>query len=122
MTFRPGPLYYFYLQSCRRRGRKGSCICPNPNHPEGSIITITAADENGRETDQDFRVIAIYPAGGRQYIALTPDLDTPELEADIYLFRYLEEGGQSTVEEIPEDEEFALAADALQQVQLSRPD
>lgn len=94
----------------------------NANHPEGSIITITAADESGRETDQDFRVIAIYPAGGRQYIALTPDLDTPELEADIYLFRYLEEGGQSTVEEIPEDEEFALAADALQQVQLSRPD
>ena len=94
----------------------------NPHHPEGSIITITAADENGRETDQDFRVIAIYPAGGRQYIALTPELDTPELEADIYLFRYLEEGGQSTGEEIPEDEEFALAADALQQVQLSRPD
>lgn len=93
---------------------------PNDNHPEGSIITITSTDEKGRETDQDFRVIAIYSAGGRQYIALTPDLDTPELEADIYLYRYLEEDGQSTVEEIPEDEEFALAADALQQVQLSR--
>ena len=38
----------------------------NPNHPEGSIITITAADENGRETDQDFRVIAIYPEVGGQ--------------------------------------------------------
>ena len=51
---------------------------------------------------------------------LTPDLDTPELEADIYLFRYQEEDGQGTVEEIAEDEEFALAADALQQVQMER--
>ena len=50
---------------------------------EGSIITITATDEQGRQEEQDYRVIAIYTAGGRQYIALTPDLDTPELEADI---------------------------------------
>ncbi len=87
---------------------------------EGSIITITATDEQGRQEEQDYRVIAIYTAAGRQYIALTPDLDTPELEADIYLFRYQEEDGQGTVEEIAEDEEFALAADALQQVQMER--
>ena len=73
----------------------------NPNHPEGSIITITAADENGRETDQGLSGHRHLPRRRAQYIALTPDLDTPELEADIYLFRYLEEGGQSTVEENP---------------------
>ena len=88
---------------------------PKGSHSEGAIITIT--HDRG---ESDYRVIAIYEAGGRRYIALTPDLDTPELEADIYLFRYLEEGEQCSVEEIVEDEEFALAADALQQVQLSR--
>ena len=88
---------------------------PKGSHSEGAIITIT--HDQG---ESDYQVIAIYEAGGRRYIALTPDLDTPELEADIYLFRYLEEGEQCSVEEIVEDEEFALAADALQQVQLSR--
>lgn len=88
---------------------------PKGSHSEGAIITIT--HDQG---ESDYRVIAIYEAGGRRYIALTPDLDTPELEADIYLFRYQEEDGQGTVEEIAEDEEFALAADALQQVQMER--
>ncbi len=85
-------------------------------HEAGSIITLTAPDGG----DSDYRVIAIYEAAGQRYIALTPDLDTPELEANIYLFRYLEEAGQCSVEEIVEDEEFALAADALQQNQQAR--
>ena len=51
---------------------------PKGSHSEGAIITIT--HDQG---ESDYRVIAIYEAGGRRYIALTPDLDTPELEADI---------------------------------------
>lgn len=81
-------------------------------------ITLTVTDEDGTAQDVEFRVIAMYETAERQYIALTPDLDVPELEADIFLFRYLPE--ESTVEEIVEDEEFALAADAFQQWQLSR--
>ena len=77
-------------------------------------------DDNGNFQDCDLRVIAIYPAGGNQYIALTPDLDAPELEADIFLFKYVEDGGQCVVEELVEDEEFAMAAEAFQKWQLSR--
>ena len=84
------------------------------------MITLTVTDENGKNEDCDFRIIAIYQAMNRNYIALTPDLNAPELEADIFLFRYLEEDGQCTVEEIVEDEEFAIAADAFQAWQLSR--
>lgn len=84
------------------------------------MITLTVVDDNGQSQDMEFRVIAIYAVKSQQYIALTPDLDTPELEANIFLFRYLEENGQSNVEEIVEDEEFAMAADAFQQWQLSR--
>lgn len=83
------------------------------------MITLTVTDENGGSQDCDFRVIAVYPAGAHRYIALTPDLDAPELEANIFLFKYLEEDGQSTVEEIAEDEEFAMAADAFQNWQLT---
>lgn len=80
-------------------------------------ITLTVSDENGKSEDSEFRVIALYKAGVQQYIALTPDLDSPLSDADIFLFRYLEEDGQCTVEEIAEDEEFAFAAEALQQWQ-----
>ena len=84
------------------------------------MITLTVVDENGEAQDCDFRVIGIYPVQKQMYIALTPDLDAPELEADIFLFRYAEENGQCTVEEIIEDEEFAIAADAFQHWQISR--
>ena len=83
-------------------------------------ITLSVMDDNGNFQDCDLRVIAIYPAGGNQYIALTPDLDAPELEADIFLFKYVEDGGQCVVEELVEDEEFAMAAEAFQKWQLSR--
>lgn len=88
--------------------------------PEQQMITLTVTDETGHGEDHDFRVIAVYSAGANRYIALTPDLNVPELEADIFLFRFLEENGQATVEEILADEEFAMAADAFQQWQLSR--
>ena len=98
--------------------RRGNCGGPEESFDQ--MITLTVTDENGKAEDCDFRVIAIYEAMGRNYIALTPDLDAPELEADIFLFRYLEEAGQCCVEEIIEDEEFAIAADAFQAWQLSR--
>ena len=99
--------------------RHGDCGGPDAEE-EDQIITLTVTDETGRAEDSDFRLIAIYRCQGRRYVALTPDLDAPELEADIYLFRYQEEGGQCNVEEIADDEEFAAAADAFQNWQLSR--
>ena len=96
--------------------RHGNCGGPD----QDQIITLTVTDETGNAEDCDFRLIGIYMVGKQQYIALTPDLGVPELEADIFLFRYVEENGQCTVEEILEDDEFAAAADGFQQWQLSR--
>jgi len=92
--------------------------CGGADDYRDQMITLTVTDENGTSQDCDFRVIAVYPAGANQYIALTPDLDAPELEANIFLFKYLEEDGQATVVEITEDEEFAMAADAFQNWQI----
>ena len=93
--------------------------CGGVDDYRDQMITLTVTDDNGGSQDMDFRVIAVYPAGANKYIALTPDLDAPELEANIFLFKYLEENGQSTVEEIVEDEEFAMAADAFQNWQIA---
>ena len=93
--------------------------CGGADDYRDQMITLTIVDDNGNTQDNDFRVIAVYPAGANKYIALTPDLDAPELEANIFLFKYVEEDGQSTVEEIVEDEEFAMAADAFQNWQLT---
>ena len=94
--------------------------CGGGEEHEIQTITLTITDEAGTAQDVEFRVIALYSVEEQQYIALTPDLHLPELEANIFLFRYLEENGQGTVEEIVEDEEFARAADAFQKWQLSR--
>ncbi len=99
--------------------RHGNCGGAEDDQVD-QIITLTVTDEDGKQEDCDFRIVAIYQAMDRNYIALTPDLEAPELEADIFLFRYLEEEGQCSVEEIIEDEEFAIAADAFQAWQLSR--
>ncbi len=94
--------------------------CGSADDYNDQMITLTVMDEEGNSQDCDFRAVAVYEAKGQKYVALTPDLDVPELEADIFLFRFLEEDGRATVEEIVEDEEFAMAADAFQQWQLSR--
>lgn len=99
--------------------RHGNCGSAE-DYTEEQIITLTVTDENGQAQDCDFKLIAIYHVKEQQYIALTPDLTAPELEADIFLFRYAEENGQCTVEEIVEDEEFAVAADAFQNWQMNR--
>ncbi len=83
-------------------------------------ITLTITDDNGNSQDSEFGVIAVYPSGTQQYIALTPDLDHSVYEADIFLFRYLEENDQCTVEDIIDDEEFAAAAEAFQRWQLQQ--
>ena len=93
---------------------------PEEHYEETQMITVTVTDDDGKTEDRDFRLIAIYTLGKQQYIALTPDLDSPDLEADIYLYRYAEEGEQCTVEEIIEDEEFAAAAEAFQQWQINQ--
>lgn len=94
--------------------------CGSADDYEDRTITLTVTDEKGNAQDCEFRVIAIYPIQKQQYIAMTPDLDTSVYEADIFLFRYLEEDGQCTVEEIVDDEEFAAAAEAFQQWQMQQ--
>ncbi len=60
-------------------------------------------------------ILTLFEAGGREYIALLPlneDADTED--GDVYLYRYVETSdGEPELENIEDDEEYEIAADAF---------
>lgn len=79
-------------------------------------VTLTLDDDSELEC----LVIAIYPAGGKDYIALLPMKDgTPDEDADVLIYRYIDRGDGSdpALENIESDDEFDVAADAFDELQ-----
>ena len=81
------------------------------NIPEEVMtVTLTLDDDSVVECE----VITIYEANGKDYIALLPLNEKGESESgDVYLYRYMEEGGEPTLENIEDDDEYEIAADAF---------
>ncbi|MDD6327067.1 MAG: DUF1292 domain-containing protein [Eubacteriales bacterium] len=72
--------------------------------------------DDGTELECD--VIAIFPVGEREYIALLPDkvIDGYE-ENEVFLYRYKElEGEDIELNQIESEEEYELVADAFDQL------
>lgn len=72
--------------------------------------------DDGTELECD--VIAIFPVGEREYIALLPDkvIDGYE-ENEVFLYRYKElEGEDIELDQIESEEEYELVADAFDQL------
>ena len=76
-------------------------------------ITLTLDDDSELLCD----VIATFPAtvNGKEqmYIALLP---TDEPESDIFLYRFIENGEEIDVQNIEDDEEFDIVADAFDEL------
>lgn len=96
----------------------GDCSCCgsdcesfNPEHP---VVTLTLDDDSTVEC----MVLTIFPANGREYIALLPLNENGENEdGEVYLYRYEENAnGQPTLDNIESDEEYDIAADAFDQM------
>ena len=81
------------------------------NIPEEVMtVTLTLDDDSVVECE----VITIYEANGKDYIALLPLNENGESESgDVYLYRYTEEGGEPNLENIEDDDEYDIAADAF---------
>jgi len=81
------------------------------NIPEEVMtVTLTLDDDSVVECE----VITIYEANGKDYIALLPLNEKGESESgDVYLYRYIEEGGEPALENIEDDDEYEIAADAF---------
>ena len=81
------------------------------NIPEEVMtVTLTLDDDSVVECE----VITIYEANGKDYIALLPLDENGESESgDVYLYRYTEENGEPSLENIEDDDEYEIAADAF---------
>ena len=81
------------------------------NIPEEVMtVTLTLDDDSVVECE----VITIYEANGKDYIALLPLDENGESESgDVYLYRYAEVDGEPTLENIEDDDEYEIAADAF---------
>ena len=82
------------------------------NLEEEEEMTVTLSLDDGRELE--CVVLTIFPAGGREYIALLPMDDEEAEEGEVYLYRYTEDAeGQPELENIEDDEEYEIVADAF---------
>lgn len=79
---------------------------------EEMTVTLTLDDN----TELECVVLTIFEAGGRDYIALLPtegeDADTGE----VYLYRYSETDGQPELDNIEDDDEYEIVADAFDEL------
>lgn len=83
----------------------------NKNTDEEQItVTLTLEDDEV----VDCAVLTTYSAGGREYIALLPLNEDGESEdGDVFLYRYEEVDGEPTLDNIEDDDEYDIAADAF---------
>jgi hypothetical protein len=82
----------------------------NPN----ATVTLTLDDD----TELECAVLTIYPAGDRKYIALLPlDENGDNTDGEVFLYRFTqEENEQPVLENILDDDEYDLAADAFDEL------
>ncbi len=84
----------------------------NTNNIPEEVMTVTLTLDDNSVVECE--VITIYEADGKDYIALLPLNENGESESgDVYLYRYFEEGGEPSLENIEDDDEYEIAADAF---------
>lgn len=83
------------------------CNCGEEN------LTVTLTLDN--DEILECAVLTIFSAGDRQYIALLPLEDAEDTEeGDVFIYRFEEdENGEPTLDNIEDDDEYELAADAF---------
>ena len=86
-----------------------------PEEMDGEEMTVTLTLDDGKELE--CVVLTIFPAGDKEYIALLPIEDEEAEDGEVYLYRYTEdEDGQPNLENIEDDDEYEIVADAVDEV------
>ena len=84
----------------------------NEDEFEEEFDQVTLTLEDGSEMTCD--VIAIFPCGDRDYIALQPENDP---DGDFLLYRFIDNGdGNYDLDDIGDDEEFEAASEAFDEL------
>ena len=82
------------------------------NGANGATVTLNLDDGATVEC----AVLTIYPAADKQYIALLPlNEDGENEDGEVYLYRFTEENGEPTLENIEDDDEYEAASDGFDQ-------
>ena len=77
-------------------------------------MTVTLTLDDGSELE--CVVLTIFEAGGRVYIALLPLEGEDAEEGEVYLYRYTEIDGNPDLQNIEDDEEYEIVADAFDEL------
>ena len=82
------------------------------NNNMEEVITVTLTLDNDEVVE--CAVLTTFEADGNEYIALLPlDENGENTDGDVYLYRYAEVDGEPTLENIEDDDEYEIAADAF---------
>lgn len=89
------------------------CNCGHENcNCQNEEVTVTLTLDNDEELE--CVVLTIYEAGGHEYIALLPiEEDEENEEGDVFIYRYTEVDGEPSLDNIEDDDEYEVAADAF---------
>ena len=74
-------------------------------------MTVTLTLDDGSQLE--CVILTIFEAGGRDYIALLPMEGEDADEGEVYLYRYTEIDGNPDLQNIEDDEEYEIVADAF---------
>lgn len=82
------------------------------NNYTDEVITVTLTLDNDEVVE--CVVLTTYTANEQEYIALLPvDENGDSADGDVYLYRYAVVDGEPTLENIEDDDEYEIAADAF---------
>lgn len=91
-------------------GSCGESCAPNMS---GATVTLTLDDDSVIEC----AILTVYPVDDKEYIALLPlDENGQNADGEVYLYRYLKNDGNPTLENILDDDEYEAAADAFDEL------
>jgi uncharacterized protein YrzB (UPF0473 family) len=78
-----------------------------------TTVTLTLDDC----TTLECAVLTIFPAGDREYIALLPlDEDGENKDGEVFLYRFSEVDGEPQLDNIEDDDEYEIVADAFDEL------
>jgi len=94
----------------------GDCSCCGSDCEtrEGNASVTLTLDDG---TTLECAILTIFPAAGREYIALLPlNEDGENEDGEVFLYRFSEVNGQPELGNIEDDEEYEIVADAFDEM------